>query len=150
MSMFYTQVKGLFDMIFMFVMLIVLVVVVMSVVNTMSMSVMERTREIGTMRAVGMQRSYIVRLFIIEGGLLAIIGGGIAVMLTYVLSTLINTSNITYTPPNGSEEVGLFLLILPINLIVTFLFMSFMVVLASRMPAKRAAKMPVVEALTHV
>ena len=64
----------MFDMIFFFIFTIVLVIVVMSVVNTMSMTVMERTREIGTMRALGFKRAGVKLLFSIEGMLLGFSG----------------------------------------------------------------------------
>jgi putative ABC transport system permease protein len=63
LSDFYNQVHGMFDMIFGFIFSIVLTVVVMSVANSMSMTVIERTREIGTLRAIGLKRSGVIRLF---------------------------------------------------------------------------------------
>lgn len=54
---------------------IFVLVVLLGVVNTMFMNVLERTREIGTMLAVGVRRSQIMGLFIIEGAILGIVGG---------------------------------------------------------------------------
>ncbi|RJR54426.1 MAG: ABC transporter permease [Desulfobacteraceae bacterium] len=56
LSLFYSKVRGMIDMMFLFIFCIVLVIVVMSTINTMGMAVMERTREIGTLRALGLKR----------------------------------------------------------------------------------------------
>jgi putative ABC transport system permease protein len=63
LSPFYTKAKKMFDVIFVVSFLIVFTIVVMSVVNTFTMAVLERTREIGTLRALGMKRRGIVGLF---------------------------------------------------------------------------------------
>jgi putative ABC transport system permease protein len=54
---------------------IFLFVALLGVVNTMSMSVFERTREIGTMMSVGVRRRHIVRLFLLEAAFLGLVGG---------------------------------------------------------------------------
>ena len=74
LSDFYNQVHGMFDMIFGFIFSIVLTVVVMSVANSMGMTVIERTREIGTLRAIGLKRGGVVRLFTTESMLLTLLG----------------------------------------------------------------------------
>ncbi len=69
LSLFYSKVKGMFGMIFLFIFCIVLVIVIMSTVNTMGMAVLERTREIGTLRALGLKKRGVSLLFALEGGL---------------------------------------------------------------------------------
>ena len=63
---FYVKAKKMFEFIFVFVFIIVLTVSVMSVINTLGMSIMERTQEIGTMRALGAQRGFVWRMFMVE------------------------------------------------------------------------------------
>jgi putative ABC transport system permease protein len=82
LSDFYNQVHGMFDMIFGFIASIVLTVVVMSVANSMGMTVVERTREIGTLRAIGLKRSGVVRLFTTESMLLTLIGCLLGLLIT--------------------------------------------------------------------
>ena len=64
---FYGQVIRLFSAIFLFITLIMGVIVLFAVVNTMTMNVMERTNEIGTIRAMGVRRSGIRAQFVVEG-----------------------------------------------------------------------------------
>ncbi|HJX50544.1 MAG TPA: ABC transporter permease, partial [Candidatus Nanoarchaeia archaeon] len=51
------------------------------IMNTMYMSVMERTKEIGVMKAIGAKNSHILTIFLIESGIYGIIGGGIGVII---------------------------------------------------------------------
>ena len=69
------------DMFFLFAFCIISVVLVFTIYNTMMMSVMERVREIGTVRAIGFTRKDIIRLFTIEGLLLGIAGSFLGLLL---------------------------------------------------------------------
>jgi putative ABC transport system permease protein len=150
LSIFYNQVKNLFDMIFSFIFSIVIVVVLMSVINTMSMAVMERTREIGTLRALGMRRFDITWLFCVEGILLATIGGMVGVFLTVIGTLVVNQLGLSYIPPNSSEAVLLLVDIVPLIMLITFLFLGLLAALAALLPARRAAGMAIIDALGHV
>ena len=97
----------MFDMIFGFIFMVVLTVVVMSVANSMGMTVIERTREIGTLRAIGLRRAGVVRLFTMESLLLTLIGCGSGLLFTVMVRYGINAANITYTPPNSVSPVPL-------------------------------------------
>jgi putative ABC transport system permease protein len=70
----YVRVKQMFEVIFLFIFVIVSIIAIMSVINTISMAVMERIREIGTLRALGVKRRGIVHLFTIESALLGLCG----------------------------------------------------------------------------
>jgi putative ABC transport system permease protein len=59
-SEWYRKVKSMFDAVFAFLFVIIFVIVVMSVINTMSMAIIERTREIGTLRALGLKRKKLI------------------------------------------------------------------------------------------
>ncbi len=150
LSAFYNQVKNMFDMIFSFIFSIVLVIVVMSIVNTMSMSVMERTREIGTMRALGLKRYGIKFLFSTEGlvmGVLGIIGG---LLIFFTVYSIIAATNPTYTPPAFTRPVPLRVdLVWPV-LGRTAGFMALLSMLAALVPARKSARMAIVDALGHV
>lgn len=150
LSDFYNQVHGMFNMIFGFIFSIVLTVVVMSVANSMGMTVVERTREIGTLRAIGLKRSGVVRLFTTESMLLTLIGCIAGLLMAISVRWGINAAHISYTPPNSSSPVSL-LVDLDVNrTLFTFLLMSVVGTLAAYLPARRAAKQDIIDALGHV
>ena len=150
LSSWYRQVKNMFDMIFVFLFSIVFIVVLMSIVNTLSMSVMERVREIGTLRALGMKKGGIVRLFAVEGGVLGAVGCLVGTGLSVALATLINLADITYIPPSASAAVPLFVAIVPGMLAWSALVLALVSMLAAFWPARRAAHIEIVDALGHV
>ena len=150
LSLFYSKVRGMFDMIFMFLFSIVLVIVVMSTVNTMGMAVLERTREIGTLRALGLKRRGVSLLFAMEGGVLGLFGSFIGVVLHVSVWAIIRASSPTYTPPGISTPVPLVVDLVPQALVVLMLCLIFLSLFAAIIPARRAAKQNVVDALGHV
>ncbi|HRE55315.1 MAG TPA: FtsX-like permease family protein [Candidatus Competibacter sp.] len=150
LSSFYKQVKGLFDMIFAFIFAIVIVIVMMSIINTMSMAVVERTREIGTLRALGMRRWDISWLFSVEGVLLVVLGGLVGVALTLVLAWVVNQAGFSYVPPNNTDAVLLQVDVVPWVMLQAFLFLGLVAALAALLPARRAARMVIVDAMGHV
>lgn len=150
MSSFYNQVKMMFDMIFMFIFIIVLLIVVMSILNTMGMSVVERTREIGTMRSLGMRRFGVLSVFSIEGMLLAAIGCAIGVAVTYLISQIVYLLEIHYIPPNSSDPILLNIELRNSEIILTYVFMIALGFIASILPAYKASKLKIIDALGHV
>lgn len=150
LSSFYKQVKNLFDMIFAFIFAIVIVIVTMSIINTMSMAVMERTREIGTLRSLGMRRWDISWLFTVEGILLVVLGGLVGVVLTIVMAFLVNQIGLSYVPPNNTDAVLLRVDIVPWVMAQAFAFLGLVAAIASLLPARRAARMVIVDAMGHV
>jgi putative ABC transport system permease protein len=150
LSNFYKQVKGLFDMIFVFIFSIVFIIVIMSVTNTMSMTVVERTREIGTLRALGMKRRQIAKLFSVEAMTLAVIGSLVGLLVTIVVALGVNAASLSYTPPNTSDTVPLLVDLVYGRMSAAFLGLLLLVVVASYIPASGAARMRIVDALGHV
>ncbi|MHC4958125.1 MAG: ABC transporter permease [Planctomycetota bacterium] len=80
-TMAFDEQLALIDEFIYIITLIALVVGVLGVLNTMMMSVAERTREIGMLRALGWSRGRVLRTIMIEGVLLSVIGGGIGLLL---------------------------------------------------------------------
>ncbi len=150
LSSFYKQVKGLFMCRSTFIFAIVIVIVMMSIINTMSMAVVERTREIGTLRALGMRRWDISWLFSVEGVLLVVLGGLVGVALTLVLAWVVNQAGFSYVPPNNTDAVLLQVDVVPWVMLQAFLFLGLVAALAALLPARRAARMVIVDAMGHV
>jgi putative ABC transport system permease protein len=149
-SQYYNQVKGLFDMMSFFFALVVALVVMATVTNTIGMSISERTRETGTMRAFGMQSRTINTMYMLEGGIITLLGafGGTLVTLLIVLG--INSADITYTPPDASAETALELTLLPENLIGTAITLFVVGAISAYFISRRASRANIVESLTHV
>jgi putative ABC transport system permease protein len=149
---FYGQVVRLFSGIFFFIALVMGVIVLFAVVNTMTMSVMERTNEIGTIRAMGVRRTGIRRQFIVEGSFIGAIGASIGAALAIAIAALINRAGITWVPPASANAVILHLAVLgrPALVIFAWLGLALVAVIAALIPANRAAQLSVVDALRHV
>ncbi|MCC8394469.1 FtsX-like permease family protein [Paraburkholderia sp. MMS20-SJTR3] len=150
LSSFYSQVRQLFDMIFSFIASIVLVISAMSVANTMSMAVVERTREIGTLRALGLTNAGVVRLFSLEGLWIALLGCAAGFAITVLAALAINASGIGYVPPNSSYRVLLQVDLDWPRMLLIALAVSFFAVLCAAWPAYRATRIEVVDALSFV
>ena len=127
-----------------------LVIVVMSVVNTMSMSVMERTREIGTLRALGLKRYGVKLLFATEGVLLGILGSSAGGVIFFVVHMIITMTHPTYIPPASSMPVPLHVDLMWPALLQSMFFMAVLSTLAAFVPARRSARMTIVDALGHI
>jgi putative ABC transport system permease protein len=148
---FYRQVRMLYIGIFGFMGLVLIVVVLLAAANTMMMAAAERTREIGTLRAIGTRPSAIRRMFVAEGLILAFWGCAGGAVVSLAIRWGLNHAGLTLPPPPGvSHGVPLH-----VNLYVTAyaagaLAMTATLVLASWFPARRAAKISIIEALAHV
>jgi putative ABC transport system permease protein len=149
---FYRQAVGMFSAIFLFIALIMGVIVLFTVVNTMGMSVVERTNEIGTARAMGLQRAGVRRLFILEGALLGAFGASVGVLLGQAVAVLFNHTGATWTPPGQAAPSPLEVLTSGMQplLIGAWLLLIVIATLAAVVPANRAARLKVVDALRHV
>ena len=148
----YNQVIGMFGAIFVFMAVIMGIIVLFTVVNTTSMSVMERTNEIGTVRAMGVRRSGVRRQFVLEGLLLGVISATAGVLFSMIVAYWFNETGATWTPPGESSPIPLRLLTSGVAGFqgVVWLGLVFMATVAAYIPARRAAGMKVVDALRHV
>jgi len=124
-----------------------LVVGAVGVMNTMYTSVLERTKEIGVMKAVGAKNGHVLSIFLIESGLMGLVGGivGTIVGLAFAIgaTALINTGDVFM----GGVDMAI---VIDFWLIVETLVGSFALgAFAGFLPAKRASKLPVVDALRY-
>jgi putative ABC transport system permease protein len=130
--------------------LIIASIIVLSISNTMTMSVMERTVEIGTAMALGIRRSRILVLFMLEGGLLGAIGGGLGVLLGYLLATGISIIGIPMPAGPGMAHGFIATIMVTPGIALHAFFLAIITTLiASISPAWRASRLVIVDALRH-
>ncbi len=127
---------------------IALVVAAIGVVNTMIMAILERTREIGVMRAVGAKRSTVRALFTFEASMLGLWGGIVGVLVGFGLTKVANifvNKQLVSQGVKASNIIGL-----PLWLVLTVIGIATLIgMLAGLYPASRAAKLDPVEALRY-
>lgn len=149
---FYVQTMQMFDTIFGFVFVLIGGIVLFTVSNTMNTTVVERTVEIGTLRAMGLRRSGIRRLFVAEGALLGLSGALLGVVLALLLAVIINRIGMPWLPPGYVEPVPFTVNVWGQNrmLFGTTAGLIGIAILSAWWPAHRAAGLEVVDALRHV
>ncbi len=151
LSPFYGKVVNIYKGIFKLVTTIIGTIILLGVTNTMSMSIFERVREIGTLRAMGTSRQAILSLFILEGFLLGSIGGILGVLVSVIVAKLINISGgIAVSAPPGMSKGYTAFIWTPFSLLsFSFLFIVLVTTLSSLYPAYRASRLRIVEALAY-
>ncbi|MBP6783699.1 MAG: ABC transporter permease, partial [Verrucomicrobiales bacterium] len=122
-SKLYLRTKHMFDIIFGLVFAIITTIVTMSVLNTIGMAVVERTKEIGTLRAIGLKGPGVITLFGIESALLGIIGAFSGLIITVCLALATGLLKPTWEPPVTAREIVWEIRILPGYLLTTFLIL---------------------------
>lgn len=128
---------------------IVIFVAIIGVVNTMIMSVHERTMSIGIMKATGAARMNIRKLFMIEASLIGFWGSVIGIGICFVIKLIGNYAINEYLKTSGLKEKLQFI-DFPIWLIAGVIIFSMIVtLLAGVLPAMRAAKLDPIESLRY-
>ncbi|NDY90225.1 ABC transporter permease [Ideonella livida] len=150
-AVFYRSVKDLYNRIFGALGLIIAVIVVFVVANAMAMAIIERTREVGTLRAMGTQPGQLVGSFALEGMVLGGVGaaGGALLALAVAIGLLVFPVQMP-PPPGRSEGYPLIIAIEPLMYAITVSGMVALAMLAAAWVARRTVTRPVVDALAHV
>jgi len=89
---------------------IALTVASLGIVNTMVMSILERTREIGVMKAIGASDTDVRRIFLIEAALIGLMGGVVGIALGWAVGRAINIGANYYLQSQGVPTANLFLI----------------------------------------
>jgi putative ABC transport system permease protein len=120
------------------------------VINTMLISVFERTKEIGTMKAIGAQQMTVLKMFVIEAAIIGCLGGIIGLAVGGLSSFLLSELPMRALPTIGRLPARIFPALTFENLSLSFVLGFATGTLAGLYPAWRAARMKTVEALRHV
>jgi putative ABC transport system permease protein len=142
-----TTISTIFDVIIIFLLFMALLLGVvggLGLMGTMSINVLERTREIGVMRAVGASNGSILRIILVEGMIIGLLswtlGGIVALPASRILTDVVGTALLQAAPTYIFSTEGA-ILWLGIVLVVAFL--------ASFVPARRASQLTVREVLSY-
>lgn len=101
---FYRSIRDIFNIIFTFMGSIIIVIVLLSCWNIMNMSTMERIREIGTLRAIGLSITNIGNIFLLESFFIGVIGVVIGLIVQYIIAIGINALEILMPPIPGMNQ----------------------------------------------
>ena len=147
---FYNKTVVLFSKQVNVVRVIIGLIIILTISNTLMMSVLERTREIGTCLAIGQRRALVMRMFLAEGVLIGFLGGVSGIAAGYLLAAVISYIGIPMPPPPGMARGynGQILVDLPL-VIDAFSLALFTTLIASVMPAWKASRMNIVDALRY-
>ena len=147
---FYNKTATLFTRQVQGVRIIIALIILLSISNTMATSVMERIGEIGTAMALGIKRVGVMQLFLSEGALLGCFGGIVGLVVGLVLAKVISAIGIPMPPPPGMAHgyTGQILVTWDIAL-GSLLLAIFTTLVASILPAWKASRMEIVNALRH-
>lgn len=147
---FYNKTVVLFSKQVSVVKFIIGLIIVLTISNTQTMSVLERTREIGTSLAIGQRRRVVLRMFLAEGVLIGALGGVAGIVLGYLLAALISFVGIPMPPPPGMAHGYIGQILISPALAGEALVLALLTtLLASLMPAWKASRMNIVDALRY-
>ncbi|MBP6902196.1 MAG: ABC transporter permease [Burkholderiaceae bacterium] len=149
-AFFYRGVKDLYNRIFGALGLIIGVIVVFVVTNAMAMAVIERTREIGTLRALGTLPGQLVRSFALEGLVLGGLGTAVGVVLALGVTVFLLLVPVQMPPPPGRSTGYPLQIAFDATLyLATLATMLALATLSSALVARRTVRKPIVDALAH-
>ncbi|MGY0005515.1 ABC transporter permease [Micromonospora sp. I033] len=118
-----------------------IVIAVLGIINTLALSVLERTRELGLLRAIGLRRAQTMRMITVEAVVISIFGA----LLGVVVGTGLGAAVVRALKDEGITD-----LVLPWGQMVTFLVLAAIIgVVAAVLPAIRAARINVLGAIAH-
>jgi putative ABC transport system permease protein len=147
---FYNKTVELYGRQFLVLKIIILIIVVLSIFNTINMAIWERTREIGTIMAIGYKQLEVLQLFLVEGLVLGISGGIIGVLSGICLAWGISFVGIPMPPPPGATVGWTAMIEIVPHLLVTSFFLAiFAALISSFYPAFKASRMMITDALRH-
>jgi len=139
------SILGVVELVLVIIALVSLLVGAVGIMNTMYTSVLERTKQIGIMKAIGASRDAIMSLFLIESGIIGFVGGLLGIVFGLVASYGIGVAAASYGAPGLFSWTSIDYFELFIILIITFVTG----VLSGLLPARAASRLEPAEALRY-
>ena len=128
----------------------IMIIIIFSISNTLAMSIVERTAEIGTLLALGLRRIRILKLFLNEGIVLGVAGGMVGVALGFAMGAGISAVGIPMPPPPGADFSFKGEIMVTWSLAVGALVLAILsTIVASVYPSWKASRLEIVDALRH-
>jgi putative ABC transport system permease protein len=128
---------------------IALLVATIGIANTMVMAIYERTREIGILKAMGASSGEIRQMFMLEAGFIGLIGGGVGLLIGWLLGLGLNLVIPVYLRYRELPVRGDFFVVTLTLAVGVVIFATFIGLVAGLLPAQRAAQLDPLEALRH-
>ena len=147
LSDFYGQISTFFNALFGFITLAMFVLVFFMILQVLTLSFLERTREVGTIRAIGTHRKQVFRIFLMESVFLGIVGSVAGIALGLIAGQGFNALGIGWTPPGGTEDVPVRLQLTLGNAWLPALMAVLATIVSSFYPSTHSSKVEIVEAL---
>ncbi|WP_285750749.1 ABC transporter permease [Lentzea sp. NBRC 105346] len=143
-SAFVKQQTSQFDTVLLMIQILLalaIIIAVLGVINTLALSVIERTRELGLLRAIGMRRAQVMRMITVESIVISVFGA----VLGIAVGTALGVATVAALKDEGITELGF-----PWMTMVQYLVVAAVVgVVAAILPAIRAARLNVLDAIAY-
>ena len=148
LATFYNASVQLFNRMFLVINIVIALVVVLGIANSITMSIFERTREIGTIMAMGTKPKQVVTQFLLEGILIGVLGGIVGMGVGAFIARVISGIGIPMPPAPGGTRPWVAQVTPPASVYLrAFVTAALSGVCASLYPALRASRLRIVEAL---
>ncbi|MGC9529948.1 MAG: ABC transporter permease [Candidatus Bipolaricaulaceae bacterium] len=147
LSPFYRQLSGFFDILFGFLVLAVLVLVFFILLQVLTLAFLERTREVGTVRALGTKRGQVFRMFLVESTALGVVGAGAGLGVGWLLGLAFNAASLPWQPPGTVEPVSLGVKLSGTTLGIPFAASVLATAISGILPAVQSTRIRVADAL---
>lgn len=143
-SAFVKQTTSQFDTVLLMIQILLalaILIAVLGVINTLALSVIERTRELGLLRAIGMRRSQVMRMITVESVVISVFGA----VLGLAVGVALGIATVQALKDQGISEIGFPWVTMAQYLVVA----AFVGVIAAILPAIRAARLNVLDAIAY-
>lgn len=147
LSDFFRTISGFFNAIFLFLTLAISVLVFFIVLQVLTLSFLERTREVGTIRALGTKANQVFAMFLSEGALLGVLGSAAGLVLGWLIAAGFNALGVGWRPPGALDPVPVRLAVGVHNAWIPFWVSALATLLSAVFPSLRSSRQSIVDAL---